>query len=78
MFWKYLLYGFLIYIAWKFIFDLVIPVYRATQKVKKGFRDMHAHMQEQMKQQQSSSNYNEPVGPKASPGDYIDFEEVSE
>ena len=75
---KYILYAILIYLAYQFIFNLVVPVYRTSRKLKKGFREMHARMQGHMNQQQGHS-------PSASPGtsaaqspagDYIDFEET--
>jgi hypothetical protein len=76
---KFVLYAILAYIAYQFIFKLVIPVYFASRKIKKGFREMQSKMQEQMKQQQqgytpqpSASN----PEPKIKAGDYIDFEEV--
>jgi hypothetical protein len=77
-----LLYFFLIYLAYQFIFKFLIPVYKATQQIKKGVRNMSAQMnqsdnREDMKTQQSS--------PETKPGnkiskeparDYIDFEEI--
>ena len=75
---KYVLFAILAYILYQFIFKLVIPVYLASRKIKKGFREMQSRMQEQMQQQQgfttqtSSSN----PAPKTKAADYIDFEEV--
>ena len=76
---KFVLYAILAYILYQFIFKLVIPVYLASRKIKKGFREMQTKMQEQMQQQQqgytpqASSSKPEP---KTKAGDYIDFEEV--
>jgi hypothetical protein len=76
---KYVLFALLAYILYQFIFKLVIPVYLASRKIKKGFQEMQSKMQEQMNQQQQG------YGPEPSPsnpepkkkgGDYIDFEEV--
>lgn len=81
---KYVLFAILAYLLYQFIFKLVIPVYLATRKIKKGFREMQTKMQErpfdfaQENQQehgytpQPSSNQE----PKKKGGDYIDFEEV--
>jgi len=72
-----ILYGFLIYVIYKVVFDLIVPVYKTTQKIKKGFRDMHDQMKNQENQQQpsqSSASAKPPAKEKA--GDYIDFEEV--
>jgi hypothetical protein len=75
---KYILFAILGYIAYQFIFKLVIPVYLASRKIKKGFREMQSHMQEQMQQQQGYAPKENPPQPqpKTKAGDYIDFEEL--
>lgn len=75
---KYVLLAILAYILYQFIFKLVIPVYLATRKIKKGFREMHTRMQEQQQQQGFQPQPSAPKPePKTKAGDYIDFEEVS-
>ena len=79
---KYVLIALGLYILYQFLFKLVIPVFIATRKIKKGFREMQSRMQEQMQQQQQQqSGYTQQ--PEASQpdskykaGDYIEFEEV--
>ncbi len=79
MIWRYLLYAFLIYLAYRFIFHFIIPIYKTTKQVKKQFREMHSRMEDHMNQQQANQqtatpqpeNKNQQVG-----GDYIDFEDV--
>ena len=79
---RFLFYAFLIYLAYKLVFDFIIPVYRTTRKIKKGFREM----QEQMNAGMQGRQPGEPVQGKtvqqkpsaATQGDYIDFEEVKE
>lgn len=79
---KYVLMAIGLYILYQFIFKLVIPVFIATRKIKKGFREMQSRMQEQMQQQQQQqSGYAqqpETSAPdsKFKSGDYIEFEEV--
>jgi hypothetical protein len=78
---RVLLYAFLIYLLYKLVFDLIIPVYTATKKIKKGFGEMHSRMQEEMNKQSSEPSQPQPAGPTkpASPkkaSDYIDFEEI--
>jgi hypothetical protein len=80
---KYVLYAILIYLAYQFIFKLVIPVYMASRKIKQGFREMQEKMQQQsgfeQERQQNGFDPQNPsskAGPKANPGDYIEFEEV--
>ena len=75
---KYVLLALLFYIAYQFIFKLVVPVYKTTKQVKQKFREMHSQMEEQRKQQQGySPGYAEPKTEKKEKiGDYIDFEEM--
>ncbi len=75
---KYVLYFILIYIAYLFIFRLVIPVYMASRKIKKGFREMQSKMEEQLRKQQGQQPQPAPTNTetKHKAGDYIDFEEV--
>lgn len=74
---KFVVYAILAYVLYQFIFKLVIPVYLASRKIKKGFREMQEHMQQQQQQQgytpQPSPSKPEPT---TKAGDYIDFEEV--
>jgi len=69
---------FLIYLAYQFIFNFLVPVFRTTQQVKKGFREMHQHMNDQ----QNKNPYSPPPtqsseGPAENDtGEYIDFEEI--
>ncbi len=73
---RYIFFAILIYVAYRFIFNLVIPVYRATGKIKKGFREMHDQMKEKMDQQKTDTATTAGPGSSKPLGDYIDFEEV--
>ena len=75
---RYLFYAFLIYLAYRFVFGFVIPVYKTTRQVKKQFREMNQRMQDHVNQQQSSQQTStpNPETTKHQAGDYIDFEEV--
>jgi len=73
---RILLYGFLIYLLYQLVFKFIIPVYKTTKQVKKGFREMHEKMNEQAKQQQNPAQASSDNPPKNSVGEYIDFEEI--
>ena len=74
---RVLLYGLLIYFIYKLIFDLIIPVYLTTKKIKKGFREMHSRMQESTKEQATGqAPQSSPSKPSHNSSDYIDFEEI--
>ena len=73
MIFKLLFYLFLAYLGYKLIFNLIIPVYRTTRKLKKGFREMQEKMQQQANQQQEQAQR---PHEKSKVGEYIDFEEI--
>jgi len=74
-----LLYFFLIYLGYQFIFNFLIPIFKTTQQVKKGVREMNDRMNEFAKTQKNSSSP-QPKSPDKSSkepgGDYLDFEEI--
>ena len=84
MFFRYLLYAFLIYMAYRLVFHFIIPVFKTTRQVKKQFREMHSRMEEQMNRQSGFANAAQHPEPdqskkssaKENPGDYIEFEEL--
>lgn len=71
---------FVLYLLYKLVFELIIPVAKTTKQVKKQFVDMSAQMQEKMSQQQQpNAGYDatkKPAAPVNKSDDYIDFEEV--
>ncbi|HEU5166586.1 MAG TPA: hypothetical protein VFU29_13640 [Chitinophagaceae bacterium] len=75
---RYLLYAFLIYLAYRLVFHFIIPIYKTTKQVKKQFREMHSRMEDNINQQQANQQTMPPKqeDKKAQAGDYIDFEEV--
>jgi hypothetical protein len=78
MFFKILLLGFFIYIVYRFVFSFLLPVYKTTQKIKQGFREM----QEQANRQSGNAGEgndatdSNKMQDKEILGEYIDFEEV--
>ena len=76
---RYLFYAFLIYLAYRLVFHVIIPIYKTTKQVKKQFREMHDRMEDHITQQQQANQTTsvpEPEMKKQQAGDYIDFEEV--
>jgi hypothetical protein len=76
---RFLLYFFLIYLGYQFIFNFLIPIFKTTQQVKKGVREMHDRLNEFGKAQQNSSSPQTKSPDKSSKApteDYIDFEEI--
>jgi len=79
MFLRFLFYAFLAYMLYKLVFGLILPLYRTTRQIKKGFREMNERMHQQMQQPgppppAKESRPSSAAGPAK--GDYIDFEEV--
>ena len=79
---KLLFYGFLIYALYRFVFNVVVPVSKASSQIKSTLQEMQAQQaaaaaraqQEQaaQAQRQAKTEASKPA-PKE---DYIDFEEV--
>ena len=79
---KLLFYGFLIYALYRFVFNVVVPVSKASSRIKSTLQEMQAQQaaaaaraqQEQaaQAQRQAKTEASKPA-PKE---DYIDFEEV--
>lgn len=68
---------FLLYMLYKFIFNLVIPLYKSSKIMRQKMNEMNSRMQQQ------EMNSKEPVAPskpqpqpKVSKEDYIDYEEI--
>ena len=75
----YLFYFFLAYLLYQLVFKFIIPIYRTTKQVKRGFRDMQERMNVHANangSQQSTETSKSSKTKKA--GDYIDFEEVKD
>jgi len=75
---RYLFYAFLIFLAYRLVFHLIIPIYKTTKQVKKQFREMHSRMEDHINQQQANQQTAnaQPENKREHAGDYIDFEEV--
>ena len=61
------------------MFELLIPVSKATGQVKDKLKEMQeqqAQQQRQYQQKQANTAKAQPVPPKKSDTDYIEFEEV--
>ena len=71
-----ILYAILAYVLYQFIFKLVIPVYVASRRIKKGFREMNSRMQQQDQGQENHTSGKSHQAAKPKVGEYIDFEEV--
>jgi hypothetical protein len=77
---RFILFALGAYIFYKVIFELVIPIFRVTRKVRRQFNDMQQHMHNQANAYQDNHNSQAKPDPKphtaSRAGDYIDFEEV--
>jgi len=78
---RFLFYAFLIYLAYRLIFDFIIPVYKTTKQVRKSFSAMHERMNRHTGQHQQQKNYtgqNQNNNSGKGGEDYIDFEEIKD
>jgi hypothetical protein len=72
---RYILIGFALYFLYRFIFELVIPIYRTTKQVKKQF-DAVKQQQTQNNTHQRNTTKSSSNKPSINKDDYIDFEEL--
>ncbi|GAC1397116.1 MAG: hypothetical protein NVSMB63_17560 [Sediminibacterium sp.] len=76
---KMIVYGFLIYLLYKFIFELVVPVSKATTQMKEKLEEMQRQQARQQQAQQEQQVPPQQTTTAASTGkdsDYIEYEEV--
>lgn len=73
---SFIFYTFLAYLLYQIVFRFLLPIYRTTRQVKKGFREMHRRMNEQGGQAAPRPEGRRPGTNPKNVGDYIDFEEV--
>lgn len=76
---KIILYGILLYLLYKFVFELVLPVGKATLQVKSKLKEMQeqqAAQQQQYQQQAQAAEKQQAKRPATKGADYIEFEEV--
>lgn len=73
----FLFYVFLAYLLYKLVFSFILPLYRTTRRIRKGFREMHERMHQQHTDntRQNTATRKDTNKPKV--GEYIDFEEVA-
>ena len=76
--WTYLFYFFLAYSLYQLIFKFILPIYRTTRQIKKGFREMQGRMQGHQQEASNNRPNNNTPEKNKTVGDYIDFEEVKE
>ena len=77
----YILLALGLYVVYKLVFDIIIPVFRASRQMHRQFRGMNERMQQQANPSQNGfsgqPNPNKPHQPsKPAADDYIDFEEI--
>ena len=72
---KYIFYAILLYMAYRLVFDVILPIRRTTKAMKDQFRRAKEQMQQAQEQAQQPIR---PTNPQQGRpiGDYIDFEEV--
>ena len=73
---KYLFWAIGLYILIRFIFNFVIPVYRATRQMKGQMRDFQSRMQQGQEGFEQNGNAQKSAKSQSKREDYIDFEEI--
>ena len=73
---KYLFWAIGLYILIRFIFNFVIPVYRATRQMKGQMRDFQSRMQQGQEGFEQNADAQKSAKSQVKREDYIDFEEI--
>ncbi|MBS1597207.1 MAG: hypothetical protein JST75_03205 [Bacteroidetes bacterium] len=66
------------YLAYRLVFDLILPVYKTGKHMKQQFSNMHDQMHQNNQQQQTANTQANRPTSKSKVGEYIDFEETKE
>lgn len=70
---------FLIYVLYKLVFDLIIPLYKSTKRIRRQFTEMQQKMQNEGNRQAAPQfKPTTSESESAKEGEYIEFEEVKE
>lgn len=65
------------YLAYRLVFDLILPVYKTTKHMKQQFSNMHDQTRQQHNNaQQQNTHKTSAHTSKPKAGEYIDFEET--
>lgn len=68
---------FLVYMLYKFIFNLVIPLYKSSQVMRQKMNEMNSRMrQQEMNTREQAAQPNPQPQAKVNKEDYIDYEEI--
>jgi hypothetical protein len=74
---RYLLYGFLIYLGYRLVFHLIIPMVRTIRQVKMQFDEVGKRMQDEVREPlHTDSPGNNRASAQVKEGDYIEFEDI--
>ena len=74
---KLVVYGFLIYLLYKIIFDIVIPVSKGVKTVRQNMEQVQRQQAEAFKKAQNNTQTDSPPKKEAPiDAEYIDFEEI--
>ena len=76
MIFRYILWALLAYFLYKFIFDFIIPLFRATRHIKKQVNEFQNRMQQQQQEPAQQNTFTKQTTTPSKAGDYIEFEEV--
>ena len=73
---KLIVWGIVFYLIYKFVFELLVPVTKATSQMKDKIQEMQEQQQKMKQQQQEQQNNQKKDKPTVDKGDYIDYEEI--
>lgn len=72
---RFIFYAIGLYLLYRLIFDIIIPVRKTTKAMRSQFREAQERMNQAYQQHQQQAQP-QPAAKQQQVGDYIDFEEV--
>jgi len=76
---RFLVYGLLFYLAFRLVFNFIIPLFKTTRHIRQQFKDVNSRMQDQMNNPLNQQTpFDSPRPQKVDKEDYIEFEEIKE
>lgn len=76
MLFRYIIWAVTIYLLIRFIFNFIIPVFRASRRMREQIRSFQQKQHQDRFEGNTATRPTEPLQPQKSKGDYIDFEEL--
>ena len=73
---KLIVWGLVIYLIYKFVWELVVPVSKATSQMQEKIKEMQEMQERQARQNNNAAKSQPKEDDSSTAGEYIDYEEI--